>query len=191
MSSQPVGDDARGTTPAVTLHGVFIEIFGLGALIAGGAGVGKSELALELLSRGHRLIADDAAEFQLAPDGRVVGRCPPLLYGFLEVRGLGVLHVGRMFGEPALRGSKALDLILRLDPAGEYVNPPDRLRGRRTQTLVCGRPVPEISLPVRVGQSLATLAEAACRDQTLRRDGYDAAEDFIARQMRSIDQSPV
>lgn len=176
-------------TDAVTLHGVFIEIFGLGALLAGRSGIGKSELALELLARGHRLIADDAAEFERAPDGRVVGRCPPLLYGFLEVRGLGVLHVGRMFGEPALRASKALDLILRLDPSPEYIDPPDRLRGRRTETLVCGKPIPEISLPVRVGQNLATLAEAACRDQTLKRDGYDAAEDFVARQMQIIQKS--
>jgi serine kinase of HPr protein (carbohydrate metabolism regulator) len=118
----------------------------------------------------------------------VVGRCPPLLYGFLEVRGLGVLHVGRMFGEPALRSSKALDLILRLDAAGE-VGGIDRLRGRRIQTLVCGKPFPEILLPVRPGQSLVTLAEAACRDQTLKRDGYDAAEDFVARQMKRIKES--
>lgn len=165
---------------------MFVEIFGLGVLLAGKSGVGKSELALEMLARGHRLIADDAAEFELAHDGRVVGRCPPLLYGFLEVRGLGVLHVGRMFGEPALRASKALDLILRLD-AGEG-GEIDRLRGRRIETPVCGKPIPEILLPVRAGQSLATLAEAACRDQTLKRDGYDAAEDFMARQMRSIER---
>lgn len=170
----------------VTLHGVFIEIFGLGVLLAGRSGVGKSELALEMLARGHRLIADDAAEFELASDGRVVGRCPPLLYGFLEVRGLGVLHIGRMFGEPALRASKALDLILRLDAANE-TSDPDRLHGRRVETLVCGKAIPEILLPVRAGQSLATLAEAACRDQTLKRDGYDAAEDFVARQLRSIE----
>lgn len=174
------------TSRTITLHGVFVEIFGLGVLLAGKSGVGKSELALEMLARGHRLIADDAAEFELAHDGRVVGRCPPLLYGFLEVRGLGVLHVGRMFGEPALRASKALDLILRLD-AGEG-GEIDRLRGRRIETLVCGKPIPEILLPVRAGQSLATLAEAACRDQTLKRDGYDAAEDFMARQMRSIER---
>lgn len=173
------------STQTVTLHGVFVEIFGLGVLLAGKSGVGKSELALEMLARGHRLIADDAAEFQLAHDGRVVGRCPPLLYGFLEVRGLGVLHVGRMFGEPALRSSKALDLILRLDAAGEG-GAIDRLRGRRVQTLVCGRLFPEILLPVRPGQSLATLAEAACRDQTLKRDGYDAAADFEARQLQAL-----
>lgn len=185
MSDHPASDPPPST---VTLHGVLIEIFGLGVLLAGRSGVGKSELALEMLARGHRLVADDAAEFQLAPDGRVVGRCPPLLYGFLEVRGLGILHIGRMFGEPALRASKALDLILRLDAADEYADPPDRLRGRRIETLVCGKPIPEILLPVRAGQSLATLAEAACRDQTLKRDGYDAAEDFVARQMRSIGQ---
>lgn len=176
-------------TGAVTLHGVFTEIFGLGVLLAGRSGIGKSELALELLARGHRLIADDATEFELAADGRVVGRCPPLLHGFLEVRGLGVLNIGRMYGEPALRSNKSLDLILRLEPMDEYPEAADRLRGRRSDTLVCGTPIPEILLPVRVGQSLATLAEAACRDHTLKRDGYDAATDFIARQMLSIEQA--
>lgn len=174
----------------ITLHGVLIEIFGLGVLLAGRSGVGKSELALEMLARGHRLIADDAAEFELASDGRVVGRCPPVLYGFLEVRGLGVLHVGRMFGEPALRAAKTLDLILRIHAPGEYTDPPDRLHGRRTETRVCGHPIPEISLPARPGQSLATLVEAAARDQTLRRNGYDAAEDFVARQLRTIRGTP-
>jgi serine kinase of HPr protein (carbohydrate metabolism regulator) len=177
------------SAPNVTLHGVFVEIFGLGVLFAGRSGVGKSELALEMLARGHRLIADDAAEFELAHDGRVVGRCPPVLYGFLEVRGLGILHVGRMFGEVALRSSKALDLILRLDATEDPADPPDRLRGRRKDVMVCGKAIPEIALPVRVGQNLATLAEAACRDQTLKRDGYDAAEDFVARQMKSISES--
>ncbi len=171
---------------AVTLHGVFIEVFGLGVLLAGRSGVGKSELALEMLARGHRLIADDAAEFEPAEDGRVLGRCPPLLYGFLEVRGLGILNVERMFGELALCASNALDLILRLDAANETTDS-DRLHGRRIETWVCGKPIPEILLPVRVGQSLATLVEAACRDQTLKRDGYDAAADFMARQRRCIE----
>lgn len=177
------------TTPATgaaTLHGVFVEIFGLGVLLAGRSGIGKSELALEMLARGHRLIADDAAGFELAADGRVLGRCPPLLYGFLEVRGLGILNVGRMFGEPALRQSMALDLILRLEAANETIDP-DRLHGRRTQTEVCGRLIPEILLPIHPGQTLATLAEAACRDQILKREGYDAAADFMARQRRCIE----
>lgn len=187
MSPEPAsGPD----TPAIILHGVLIEVFGLGVLLAGRSGVGKSELALEMLARGHRLVADDAAEFSLAQDGRVVGRCPPLLYGFLEVRGLGVLHVGRMFGEPALRSSKALDLILRLDAADEPAEPANRLHGRRIVTRVCGKAIPEILLPLRVGQSLATLAEAACRDQTLKRDGYDAAADFAERQRRAMDGAP-
>lgn len=178
--------DTETGSEGVTLHGVFVEIFGLGALLAGPSGIGKSELALEMLARGHRLVADDAACFHLASDGRVVGRCPPLLFGFLEVRGLGVLHVGRMFGEPALRASKSLDLILRLGHT-EEVSEAHRLHGRRVETPVCGKPIPEILLPVRPGQSLATLAEAACRDQTLKRDGYDAAEDFISRQQRQIE----
>lgn len=176
-------------TTATTLHGVFTEIFGLGVLLAGRSGIGKSELALELLARGHRLIADDATEFELVADGRVVGRCPPLLQGFLAVRGLGVLNIGRMYGDVALRSSRSLDLILRLEPMQEHADAGDRLRGCRADTLVCGKPISEILLPVRAGHNLATLAETACRDQALKREGYDAATDFIARQMQSIQQA--
>ncbi len=175
-----------GKVESETLHGVLVEVFGLGVLLVGRSGVGKSELALELLARGHRLISDDAPTFHVNAEGRVIGSCPPLLFGFLEVRGLGVLHVGRMFGEPVLRSKKALDLILRLDEA-QAGEPADRLHGRRSQKMVCGQSIPEILLPIRPGHSMATLAEAACRDQTLKRDGYDAAQDFIRRQQRQIE----
>lgn len=183
MAMEAPNDSAPAT---IILHGVLIEAFGLGVLLAGRSGVGKSELALEFLTRGHRLVADDAAEFSLAPDCRVIGRCPPLLHGFLEVRGLGVLNVGRMFGEPALRSSTALDLILRLEAEGDSCDPSDRLRGRRIVTQVCGRSIAEIRLPVRAGRSLATLAEVACRDHALKRAGYDAAADLADRQLRAM-----
>lgn len=179
---------SAGATASVTLHGVFIQIFDLGVLLSGSSGVGKSELALELLSRGHRLVADDATEFALDEQGRLIGRCPALLEGFLEVRGLGVLNIGRMFGAETLLRSCPLDLVLRLLPP-EISGVPDRVYGQRNARTLLGVEVPEIALPIRVGHNLAALAEAACRDQKLKRSGYDAAEDFIRRQHRAIEAS--
>jgi serine kinase of HPr protein (carbohydrate metabolism regulator) len=176
---------------SVTLHGVFIQIFDVGVLLAGGSGVGKSELALELLARGHRLIADDAAEFiESGSEGkpRIEGRCPPLLRGFLEVRGLGILNIERMFGSAALLERCPLDLILRLLLPTEVTEMPDRVFGQRRTRAVLDVGVPEIALPIRLGHNLAALAEAACRDQQLKRSGYDAAADFVARQRRAIDE---
>ncbi len=173
--------------PPLTLHGVFIQIFDLGVLLAGGSGVGKSELALELLTRGHRLIADDATEFS-ADGERVTGHCPPLLQGFLEVRGLGILNVGRMFGPGALLEACPLDLILRLHLPADNRPLPDRIYGQRQVCGLLGRQIPEIGLPIRLGHNLAALAEAACRDQTLKRSGYDAAADFVDRQRCAIER---
>ena len=179
---------SAGSATSVTLHGVFIQIFDLGVLLAGSSGVGKSELALELLSRGHRLIADDASEFALDEQGCLIGSCPALIEGFLEVRGLGVLNIERMFGPEALLRSCSLDLVLRLLPPDIH-GVPDRVFGQRNTRLLFGVDVPEIALPIRVGHNLAALAEAACRDQKLKRSGYDAAEDFIRRQHRAIEAS--
>jgi len=173
----------------LTLHGVFIQIFDVGVLLAGASGVGKSELALELLARGHRLIADDAAEFVDAGAGRVEGRCPPLLSGFLEVRGLGILNVERMFGTASLLPNCPLDLILRLLLPAELSEMPDRVYGQRNTRAVLGVDVAEIALPIRLGHNLAALAEAASRDQQLKRLGYDAAADFVERQMRAIERA--
>ncbi|MGH8504571.1 MAG: hypothetical protein ACRETM_01235 [Stenotrophobium sp.] len=173
-----------------TLHGVFIEIMGLGVLLAGPSGVGKSELALELLGRGHRLIADDASEFTLDAAGRLIGRCPPLLSGFLEARSLGILNVKKMFGTQSQIDRRALDLVIRLQFRGEaQMQALERLEGRRATVRILGVEVPEISIPIRLGHNLAVLVEAACRDHKLRQAGYRADEDFSARQLQAI-QNP-
>lgn len=158
-----------------------MRVFDLGLLIAGRSGVGKSELALELLGRGHQLVADDATDFELNERGELEGRCPELLQGFLEVRGLGVLNVGRMFGDAALCPLWRLDLILLLQPLWELEGGAERLLGRRQQRKVLGWSIPEITLPMRLGHNVAVLAEAACRDQKLRNEGYEAPEDFANR----------
>ncbi|MCI5103469.1 MAG: hypothetical protein MRY60_06770 [Algiphilus sp.] len=175
--------------PLASVYGVLAEVFGLGVLIVGPAGVGKSELALELLARGHRLVADDVAEIRALPGGLLEGRAPHLLRDYLEVRGLGVLDVARMYGRDALVASRRVDFRLELLPVRDA--PTDyraRLAGLRGSIDILGQALPTICLPVRVGHNLGTLVEAACRDQWLRLQGHFAEEAFAERQQRAIDE---
>jgi HPr kinase/phosphorylase len=177
---------SRSLARATTLHGVFMEMFTIGVLITGNAGCGKSELALELMNRGHRLIADDAPEFtQISPD-IVEGTCPEVLQDCLEVRGLGVLNVRHMFGDAAVKLSKFLRLIIHLEvPEGQDDHEShDRLRGDASTVKVLDLDIPCITLPVMAGRNLAVLAEAAVRDFMLKMKGYDAASEFIERHSR-------
>jgi len=176
-----------------TIHGVFMEVLGLGILLTGTAASGKSELALELLNRGHRLIADDAPEFaRIAPD-IVTGSCPPLLQDFIEVRGLGLLNVRRMFGDTAIKRGKYLRLIVHL---AQFDNSElaamDRLAGVTTSRTVLGLKIPQVTVPIAPGRNMAILVETAVRKHMLRLKGYDAGEDFIERQRTAIENaSPV
>lgn len=170
---------ARTLAPRVTLHGVFMEIYSIGVLITGEAGSGKSELALELLSRGHRLVADDAPEFtQIAPDV-LDGTCPELLQDLLEVRGLGVLNVRDMFGDTAVKKNKYLRLIVHLTRPMTEPTPSgyERLTGDSGSRHVLDLDVPLITLPVMPGRNLAVLTEAATRLHILRTKGIDPAGD--------------
>lgn len=182
---------ARTLAPRVTLHGVFMEIYSIGVLITGEAGSGKSELALELLSRGHRLVADDAPEFtQIAPDV-LDGTCPELLQDLLEVRGLGVLNIRDMFGDTAVKKNKYLRLIVHLTRPMTEPNPHgyERLTGDSGSRHVLDLDVPLITLPVMPGRNLAVLTEAATRLHILRTKGIDPAAMFIARHSNLLERS--
>jgi HPr kinase/phosphorylase len=179
---------ARALAPRLTLHGVFMEVYSIGVLITGESGSGKSELALELLSRGHRLVADDAPEFtQIAPDV-LDGTCPELLQDLIEVRGLGVLNVREMFGDTAVKRNKYLRLIVHLerqDPQHDP-KPVDRLYGDVSTRRVLELDVPLVTLPVAPGRNLAVLLEAAVRSHVLKSKGIDAAQTFIDRQAHQM-----
>jgi HPr kinase/phosphorylase len=173
-----------------TLHGVFLEVLGMGVLLTGDPGIGKSELALEMVVRGHRLIADDAPEVARIGPETLQGSCPALLRDFLEVRGLGVLNVRAMFGEGAVQQREQLNLIVNMRSFDEEALAQiDRLRGSQSTRTILGVGVPEITLPVAPGRNLAVLLETAVRNQILRVRGYDAGGDLIDRQARSIDEA--
>lgn len=173
--------------PRQTLHGVMLEILGIGMLITGQSGIGKSELALELINRGHRLVADDAPEFSRTAPDTISGSSPDLLRNFLEVRGLGILDVRAMFGQSAVRQQKKLELIVHLQPAHEaHLPASDRLAGSRSEREILEVLIPQITLPVVAGHNLAVLVEAACRDHILRAQGYAADEAFAERQSASM-----
>lgn len=168
-----------------TVHGVFMEVFSIGVLITGAAGTGKSELALELITRGHRLIADDAPEMTLIAPDVIDGTCPPVLQDCLEVRGLGILNIRAMFGDSAIKSNKYLRLILNLDiangPVDDRTPPLDRLRGDHSTREILGMEVPVVTIPVAPGRNIAVIVEAAVRNHNLRLRGYDSSEEFLAR----------
>ncbi len=176
---------AQALAPSTVLHGVFLEVSGLGVLITGDPSVGKSELALELITRGHRLVADDALEvFAVSPD-TLEGRCPTLLLDFMEVRGLGVLNVRRLFGETAVKQKKNLKLIVHLSPADKWQEV-DRLDMRASNRNILGVEIPEVRIPVAVGRNLAVLVEVAVRNHILKLRGFNSSQEFAERQRAAI-----
>lgn len=170
-----------------TLHGVYMEVMTLGVLITGPSAIGKSELALELISRGHRLIADDAPLFSKVAPEIIDGSCPDALQDFLEVRGLGVINVRELYGDNAIKKNKYLRLILQLEPMEkEGLLSLDRLEGSYSTRTILDMEIPEITLPVAPGRNLAIMVECAARNYILRDNGYNAAEVFSERQQGFI-----
>ncbi len=165
-----------------TLHGVFLDVLEIGVLITGDSSIGKSELALELISRGHGLVADDVVELQQIGPETIQGRCPPLLRDFLEVRGLGVLNIRSIFGETAVRPRKVLRLMVHLDMPVGGLEPKDRLATRSGTQDILGVEIPTVTLAVAPGRNLAVLVEAAVRNHILLTRGVDSTREFIERQ---------
>ena len=179
---------ARLLAQRTILHGVFMDVLGMGVLIMGDSGTGKSELALELVSRGHRLIADDAPEFSRIAPQTITGTCPLAgMNPFLEVRGLGVLNVQALFGDSAIKKDKYLRLIVQLEHmTAELIQNIDRLQGDYRIRRILGIDVPEVCLPVAPGRNLAVLLESAVRNHSLKIQGYNAADDFCEQQRQVL-----
>lgn len=174
---------AIATAESVSLHGVFIEVQGFGVLIKGSAAIGKSELALELISRGHRLVADDIVDFYRISPERVEGRCPELLQDFLEVRGLGILNIRALFGDNAVKPTKPLDLIIQLALADEMQPMAlDRLNANRQTEQVLDVEIHKVVIPIAAGRNIAVLVEVAVRNHMLLLRGVNATKQLTQRQ---------
>lgn len=173
----------------VMLHGVFLEVMSLGVLIKGDAAVGKSELALELITRGHRLVADDAVELRHVAPETLEGTCPALLRDFLEVRGLGLLNIRYLFGETAVKVKKNLKLIVELfKPSTEEMSQLNRLDMEASRENMVGVEIPVVRIPVAAGRNLAVLVEVAVRNHILKSRGINPMEQFAIRQQAEIDR---
>lgn len=174
----------RRFAPKTTVHGVFLDVLGVGVLITGESGLGKSELALELISRGHGLVADDAVEFARTYPNYIEGRCPELLRNLLEVRGLGLLDIRTIFGETAVRRKMSLKLIVNLVRANtEFF---ERLPMQDQSEEILGMPIKKVTLQVAAGRNLAVLVEAAVRNMVLKIRGIDTLSDFMKKQSEAI-----
>ena len=178
---------AKALAERTERHGVFMDVLGLGVLITGESGVGKSELGLELISRGHGLVADDVVEISHAAANALEGRCPTMLKDFIEVRGLGLLNMRTIFGETAIRPKMKLKLIAHLErPSPGGRDPVERLPLSELSEHILGVTVRKVIIPVAAGRNLAVLLEAAVRNYILRLRGIDSTAEFMDRQRRAL-----
>jgi HPr kinase/phosphorylase len=178
---------AKALAETTELHGVFMDVLGLGVLITGESGVGKSELGLELISRGHGLVADDVVEVSRLAGNVLEGRCPALLKDFIEVRGLGVLNIRTIFGETAVRRKLKLRLVAHLSRStAANRDPTERLPLAELTEEILGVTVRKVIIPVAAGRNLAVLVEAAVRNEILKLRGIDSMAEFLARQQQAI-----
>ena len=163
--------------PRVTRHGVLVEIYGEGVLINGDSGIGKSETAIELVKRGHRLIADDAVEIKKVSSRELMGAAPEVLRHYIEIRGIGVINVAKLFGMGAVKDATSVDLIVNMVPwrDGEAY---DRLGMETQYTVILGVKVPSVTIPITPGRNLAVILEVAAMNNRQKRMGYNAAVEF-------------
>ncbi|MEO8432762.1 MAG: HPr(Ser) kinase/phosphatase [Acidobacteriota bacterium] len=166
--------------PSTTVHGVLVDVYGMGVLLLGESGIGKSECALDLIQRGHRLVADDVVEIRKYPNGSLVGRAAEMIRYHMELRGIGIINIKHLFGVSAVRASKSIEMVIELerwDPAKKY----DRLGLDGETYSILERPRPFLRLPVASGRNIALLIEIAARNELLKTQGYDAAKEFALK----------
>lgn len=171
---------SRCLAPRVTRHGVLVDVYGMGVLLTGESGVGKSEAALELVKRGHQLVADDVVDICKVSDTRIIGECPEMVRHFMEIRGIGIIDIRAMYGIGAVLHSKSIDLVMHMEKwveGKEY----DRLGLSEEYITILGVKVPHQIMPVRPGRNLAIIIEVAARNLSLKRTGYSAAHELDRR----------
>lgn len=166
--------------PRITRHGVLMDVFGIGVMITGESGVGKSEAALELVKRGHRLVADDVVDIRKVSDNNLIGEAPEMVRYFMEIRGVGIINVKNMYGVGSVINARKIDMVIHLelwDNNKEY----DRLGLDEDFTAVLGVKLPKLTLPVRPGRNLAIVIEVAASNYRLKRMGYNGAQELNER----------
>ena len=173
--------------PMTTMHGVLVEVYGEGILLIGESGVGKSETAIELVKRGHRLVADDAVEIKRVSSKTLVGSSPEIIRHFIELRGIGIVDVKRIFGMGAVKDTENIDLIINLEPwqSGKHY---DRLGLDTQSTEVLGLNVPSLTIPIKPGRNLAIIVEVAAMNHRQRRMGHNAAEELNNRLLEQMSE---
>ena len=173
--------------PCKTRHGVLCEIYGEGILIMGESGVGKSEAAIELVKRGHRLVADDAVEIKKISDSALIGSSPEIIRHFVEVRGIGIIDVKEIFGMGAIKDEQQIDMVIHLEP-WDKEKQYDRLGMIDEYTNIMGINVPSITIPVKLGRNIAVIVEVAAMNNRQKKMGYNAAVELNKRIMRQMEQ---
>lgn len=166
--------------PRITRHGVLVEVFGEGILLLGESGVGKSETAIELVNRGHRLIADDAVEIRRVSKKSLVGRSPENIRHFIELRGIGIINASRIFGVGAVKPTEKIDLVINIEP-WDQTKVYDRMGLEEETTEILGINIPSITVPVKPGRNLAVIIEVAARNHRQKKLGYNAAQALLER----------
>lgn len=166
--------------PRMTRHGVFVEVYGEGILLVGDSGVGKSETAIELVKRGHRLVADDAVEIRRVSSKTLVGAAPDNIRHFIELRGIGIVNAGRIFGMGAVKVTEKIDMVIQLEPwDNEKVY--DRMGLTDERTDILGISVPMLTIPVKPGRNLAIIIEVAAMNSRQKKMGYNAAQELMSQ----------
>ena len=178
----------NGLAPRITRHGVLMEVYGEGIYITGESGIGKSETAVELLKRGHRLIADDAVEIKKTSSSQLIGTAPSLIRNYIELRGIGVINVANLFGMGAIKEETAINLVINIVPweAGKHY---DRMGLEEHFVELLGVKIPSVTIPVSPGRNLAVILEVAAMNNRQKRLGYNAALEFTQQLDRQFEQS--